>query len=128
MVFDDALPSILESGLHKLRRKTAPPLPQDQKFVVSASYRETYSKENFLIYDKRKSAYGGRLMIFASDQQLNVLYNSSVLFADGTFKVTPTLFEQLYVLHGMQDGEGMSSIHQSCVRCMTEKGKKCERA
>ena len=97
----------LESGLHKLRRKTTPPLPQDQKFIVPTIYRETYSKENFLIYDKRKSAYGGRLMIFASDDQLNVLYDSIILFADGTFKVAPTLFEQLYVIHGMRDGEGI---------------------
>jgi hypothetical protein len=47
-------------------------------------------------------------MIFASEEQLNVLYNSDVLFADGTFKVSPKLFEQLYVLHGMQNGEGIN--------------------
>lgn len=75
-------------------------------------YQETYSKDRFLIYDKRKTASGGRLMIFASDEQLNVLFHSNVLFADGTFKVSPKLFEQLYVIHGMQDGEGINfSFH-----------------
>ncbi|CAF1508032.1 unnamed protein product, partial [Rotaria sordida] len=76
----------LESGLHKLRRKSLPPLRQDQKFVVLPVYQETYSHQKFLIYDKRKSAYGGRLMIFASEEQLDVLYQSDILFADGTFK------------------------------------------
>ncbi|CAF3439482.1 unnamed protein product, partial [Rotaria sp. Silwood2] len=101
------LPIHIESGLHKLRRKTVPPLPQDQKFIVPSTYQHTYSNGNFLIYDKRKNAYGGRLMIFASDEQLNVLYRSDILFADGTFKVAPKLFEQLYVIHGMQNGEAV---------------------
>ncbi|CAF4009467.1 unnamed protein product [Rotaria sp. Silwood2] len=100
------LPAQIESGLHKLRRKSLPPIPQNQKFLVPPVYEETYSHQKFLIYDKRKTIYGGRLMIFASDEQLNVLYGSDVLFADGTFKVSPKLFEQLYVLHGMQNGEG----------------------
>ncbi len=69
-------------------------------------YQETYSHQKFLIYDKRKNAYRGRLMIFASEEQLNVLYQLDTLFADGTFKVSPKLFEQLYVIHGMENGEG----------------------
>jgi hypothetical protein len=48
-----------------------------------------------------------RLMIFASEEQLNVLFRSDTLFADGTFKVSPKLFEQLYLIHGMENGEGI---------------------
>jgi hypothetical protein len=103
----------LESGLHKLRRKSLPPLPQNQKFVVPPVYQETYSHQKFFIYDKRESAYGGRLMIFASDEQLNVLYHSNVLFTDSTFKVSPKVFEQLYVIHGMQNGEGINLLFLS---------------
>ncbi|CAF4438274.1 unnamed protein product, partial [Rotaria socialis] len=99
------LPIQIESGLYKLRRKRYPPIPTDQKFIIPPVYQETYSNSRFLIYDKRKTVYGGRLLIFASDDQLNVLFHSEVLFADGTFKVSPTLFEQLYVLHGLQNGE-----------------------
>jgi hypothetical protein len=62
----------LESGLQKLRRKALPPLPKDQKFVIPDIYKQTYDNEPFLIYDKRKSAYGGRLLIFASREQLKV--------------------------------------------------------
>jgi hypothetical protein len=97
----------LESGLHKLRRKSLPPLPQNQKFIVPDIYQEIYSHKKFLIYDKRKTVYGGRLMIFASEEQLKVLNQSDVLFADGTFKVSPKLFEQLYVIHGIENGEGI---------------------
>ena len=45
--------------------------------------------------------------MFSSEEQLKVLLQSDVLFADGTFKVAPKLFEQLYVIHGFQNGEGM---------------------
>jgi len=96
----------LESGLHKLRRKALPPLPVDQLFVIPPVYQNTYDDEPFLIYDKRKSHYGGRLLMFASEEQLNVLFQSEVLFADGTFKVCPKLFEQLYVILAITNGEG----------------------
>ena len=67
-----------EFGLYKLRRKALPVLLRDQKFIVPTVYQETYSKDRFLIYDKRKTAYGGRLMILASDEQFNVLFHSNV--------------------------------------------------
>jgi hypothetical protein len=44
--------------------------------------------------------------MFASREQLKVLLHSNVLFADGTFKVSPKLFEQLYVIHGLANEEG----------------------
>ena len=91
-----------------MRRKALPPLPRDQKFIIPPIYKETYAKEQFLIYDKRKGAYGGRLIMFASPEQLNALFNSDTLFADGTFKISPKLFDQLYILLDIQHGEGMT--------------------
>ena len=71
---------------------------------IEEKEKQTYSKDQFLLYDKRKSDYGGRLLIFSSDEQLRVLLQSDVLFADGTFRVAPKLFEQFYVIHGFQHG------------------------
>ncbi|CAF3322392.1 unnamed protein product [Rotaria socialis] len=129
------LPSKIESGLHKTRRRALPPVPRDQKFVVPPVYLETYSKEPFLIYDKRKSQYGGRLMMFASPEQLDVLFHSDILFADGTFRVSPILFEQLYVLLGMQHGEAVPvcfiltsnrrhETYEAILRCLRRIGSK----
>ncbi len=44
----------------------------DQKFIISDEYKQMYGNEQFLLYDKRKSAYGGRLLIFASEEQLYI--------------------------------------------------------
>ncbi|CAM4848870.1 unnamed protein product [Rotaria magnacalcarata] len=84
-----------------------PPLPSDQQSVTLPAYQTTYDSELFLIYDKRKSAYGGRLSMFASEEQLNVLFQSDILFADGTFKVCPKLFEQLYVIVDLKNGKAV---------------------
>ena len=45
--------------------------------------------------------------MYSSEEQVNVLFSSDTLFADGTFKVSPRLFEQLYVIHDIQHGECM---------------------
>ncbi|CAF1417777.1 unnamed protein product [Rotaria sp. Silwood1] len=110
------LPAQIESGLHKLRRKSLPPMPQNQKFLVPSVYQETYSHQKFLIYDKRKTIYGGRLMIFASDEQLNVLYGSDVLFADGTFKMNvATRF--IWLILNLFFGAGLACILFNWVAC-----------
>lgn len=57
-----------------------------------------------------ETVYSGRLIMYASPEQLNVFWNSDTLFAEGTFKVCPKLLDQLYVLLGMQNGEGMFSF------------------
>lgn len=43
----------------------------------------------------------------------DLIHLQDVLFADGTFKVSPKLFEQLYVIHVMENGEGINFIFLS---------------
>ena len=57
-------------------------------------------------------AYSGSLLIFVSDEQLRVLFHSEVLYTDGTFKMSPTLSEQLYVLHGLPN-EQSTDVEES---------------
>ena len=95
----------LESGLQKYRRKALPPIRTDHKFIISDDYKQTCSNGQFRLYDKRKSAYRRRLILFSSEEQFKVLLQLDVLFADGTCKVAPKLFEQLHVIHGFQNGE-----------------------
>ena len=73
-------------------------------------YRMTYASEQFLLYDRRKSAYGGRLIMFSLEEQLKVLLQSNVIFADGAFIVAPKLFEQLHVIHEFYHGEGTDGL------------------
>lgn len=42
-----------------------------------------------------------RILIFSSDEQLNILQNTEDFLVDGTFKVVPAIFYQLYIIHGV---------------------------
>lgn len=56
---------------------------------------------NLLLYDNESD--NDRLIIFATVNNLQMLSNADVIFSDGTFSITPPLFEQLYTNHGMFD-------------------------
>ena len=45
-----------------------------------------------------------RMFIFASELGLQCLAESKHWYTDGTFKVSPELFFQLYTIHGQQRG------------------------
>ena len=53
----------------------------------------------FLLYDNGTDAEE-RVIIFSTDAQMQCLATSDKWFMDGTFGVAPTLFSQLYVIHG----------------------------
>ena len=66
-------------------------------------YQLTSTGGQFLRYD---SGIGddGRILIFASDQGLELLSNSEHWFCDGTFKVCPEIFYQVYTIHALVNG------------------------
>jgi len=61
---------------------------------------KTESGEDFLKYDSGPSS--DRIIIFSTTSNLTFLQQSSMWFADGTFKTSPILFEQLYIICGLR--------------------------
>lgn len=57
-------------------------------------------KESFIIHD---SGVGdlNRILVSATQRNLNLLSRSKVPFMDGMFKVTPSIFFQVYTVHVM---------------------------
>lgn len=68
----------------------------------------------FLLYDNKSA--DERLLIFATESNLQMLKNSDGIFADGTFKVAPPLFHQLYTVHGMFDFSYFYIYTFSCIQ------------
>lgn len=68
-------------------------------------YRSTQGFERFLLRDE-STVSGGRLLIFASNTQLEDLFKSSYVFCNGTFSTVPLIFNQLYTFHGYRKNEG----------------------
>lgn len=78
-----------------LNRQEIPELPE--------RFRNTLADERFLLFD---SGVGDldRVFIFASDIGIELLQESEHWFADGTFKVCPEVFFQVYTLHAERGG------------------------
>ena len=66
-------------------------------------FKVTSKGEPFLLYD---SGFGdiNRVILVATSKMLSILKASHYWFADGTFKVAPQQFYQLYTIHAEKDG------------------------
>ena len=70
---------------------------------IPEQYKVTLKDEPFLLYD---SGYGdyNRIIVFSNPRFFSILKESSNWYADGTFKVVPKYFFQLYTLHAEKEG------------------------
>ena len=86
------------------RNTPTQPLNREAIPVIPQHYCETEDEQNFLIFDSGV-ADPDRILIFSSEQQLQFLSISDHWFADGTFKVCPKVFFQVYTIHAEQGGK-----------------------
>ncbi|CAF4773734.1 unnamed protein product, partial [Rotaria socialis] len=77
-----------------------PLLPKSCRFDIPTLYNHTINVERFLLYDKMRR--NKRILIFATDDQLRVLFKAKHILMDGTFSSCPPLFDQVYTLHGIK--------------------------
>ena len=64
--------------------------------LVNPLYNLTYYRKRFLLYDSFDTK---RSLVFASDRQLEILAKGNRWHIDGTFKASPDLFHQVYLVH-----------------------------
>ncbi|ODM88747.1 hypothetical protein Ocin01_17935 [Orchesella cincta] len=64
---------------------------------IPAQYQQTTKRENFLLFDSGPCS--DRMLIFGTMGNLHHMQHSPDWYADGTFKVAPELFDQLYTIH-----------------------------
>ena len=87
------------------QERNLPPLPLNCTAipVLPHQYQVTENGDQFLLFD---SGVGDaeRILLFSSQQGLQFLSNSQHWYADGTFKVCPEVFFQVYTVHAQQGG------------------------
>lgn len=110
-----ALPkrSSVSRVLRRYRQKRAgldgeimPPLPADTTFEIPERFRD------FVMFDSGPG--DSRIILFGCTELLDGLARSSFWLADGTFKVVPSLFFQLYSIH-FQLAEGVNPAGIYCL-------------
>ena len=77
-----------------------PLLPQSCLFDLPDVYTQTGDGKRFLLLDETLIRRE-RVLMFASDQQLDVLFRSEIVYMDGTFSKTPPHFMQIYIIHAV---------------------------
>ncbi|CAF3352145.1 unnamed protein product [Rotaria sp. Silwood1] len=111
------LPNITNIG-HSLvhtRRKMIPPIPNSSSFIIPDIYTKDYHNHHrLLLYDSDDPKFSldqleyippsGRILIWSSDVQLNLLFNSERLHMDGTFSSAPPNFDQVFVIQAIHHG------------------------
>ncbi|CAF3261290.1 unnamed protein product, partial [Rotaria socialis] len=89
------------STLSRARRLQTPRIPDSQIFDFPESYTITLKNQPFLCIDqiiKRKT----RVLVFASNEPLKLLFNSSVILMGSTFTSSPSIFSQVYCIHAIK--------------------------
>ncbi|CAF4589173.1 unnamed protein product, partial [Rotaria socialis] len=89
-----------KSSLNRIRRLETPLLPKSCRFDIPTLYNHTINVERFLLYDKMRR--NKRILIFATDDQLRVLFKAKHILMDGTFSSCPPFFDQVYTLHAIK--------------------------
>ncbi|CAF2981494.1 unnamed protein product [Rotaria sp. Silwood2] len=94
------LPADAKSVLNRARRKITPPIPTSSDFDIPDLYRQTLNGKPFVCTDR--FIRNKRMILFATDQQLETLFSSEWIFLDGTFDACPSQFTQLYTIHSLK--------------------------
>ena len=47
-----------------------------------------------------------RVIVYATDEQLQLLFGAETIFVDGTFSTTPNGFDQVFLIHVQRFGQG----------------------
>lgn len=108
------LPSVasLKRTIQRVRQTelSAPSNPVDFNFNIPEKFKLTTDGELFLQYDSGSSD-SKRILIFATNKNFELMENSEHWFCDGTFSSAPSIFSQLYTIHGIHYSNVIPSVY-----------------
>ena len=93
-----------EKGFKKICQRIRP-APTNPTTLFDLHFDEniqTLGGNNFLAYDSGPGL--DRIVMFSTEENKKILSYSTIWMADGTFKVVPSLFVQLYTVHALVGG------------------------
>lgn len=100
--------TFLEAQLYRIRQEHLPTSPTNSDFILHTAFTTTDRGDRFLLYDSNavQTLYApaptvvGRLIIYASDLQLDILSKSERIGSDGTFETAAQISCQNYIIMG----------------------------
>lgn len=87
-------------NINRIQNRHRPTNPQTlQELFIEPPYSRTLNGEQFVQYDSGVEDQD-RFIVFYTIKNLERLCNSRTILCDGTFKTVPSMFYQLYTIHG----------------------------
>ncbi|KAK5638651.1 hypothetical protein RI129_012946 [Pyrocoelia pectoralis] len=94
----------------RTKHNLGPAVPLHRRDIAfEERYTQTENGEQFLLFDSGPEE--DRLLVFSTRRNMQLLARSRHWYADGTFKTVPSLFSQLYTLHGLQDNKALPLVY-----------------
>jgi hypothetical protein len=89
-----------------------PKIPTDINFDIPAEFSITTDDKPFILLDHSYAKHTKRILMFSSEEQFKLMCESSALYMDGTFAVTPRQFKQTYIIqaHHIESEQGKSVL------------------
>jgi MULE transposase domain len=94
-----------------------------ESLIIPEYMRKTLNGLEFLVRDT--TVGNERVLIFSTFDNIAYLAQSPFWIMDGTFKTVPTIFTQLYTIHGRIGGEDNSRIMPLVYALMSRKSEEC---
>jgi MULE transposase domain/FLYWCH zinc finger domain len=116
----------LRQTVKRMRHIEFPAEPSSlESLVIPSQLQKTLNGMDFLVRD---STIGDeRVLMFTTSVNVSYLAQSPIWIADGTFKTVPTVFRQLYTIHGRVGGDDNSRIMPLVYALMSSKSEECYR-
>lgn len=111
--------SAFSKTVRRQRKNNHPTAPKSLNELVLPEIF-TLAGENFVLYDNGQDATN-RLIIFGTQQAMDFMATCPILHMDGTVSSGPTLFDQIYVIHG---NIFIIYVHSSAYSSLVKKKKK----
>ena len=99
--------SNVRTVLSRERSTVRPPLPEHRRDIdLAGVWAENKRGEPFLLFDNTYPIVSTRRILgFSTHGDMEILLRAPAIFMDGTFRVVPSLFAQLYTLHAYYMGQ-----------------------
>lgn len=102
---------LLTKTIRRVRQRNNPQLltPSTLKeLIIPESFQTTIDGKQFLFYDD--STNKNRFIMFTTEEDLKRLSACKIWLSDGTFSVVPTVFKQLYTIHGVLERDNETTL------------------
>jgi hypothetical protein len=114
----------LRQSVKRLRRSGLPVEPETlEDLIIPEDLTRTLDGSDFLIRDSNIGQ--DRILLFTTIANIRYLEQSAFWIMDGTFKTVPTIFRQLYTIHGSIGGNANSRIMPLVYALMSSKSEEC---